>query len=408
MDSHNGHINTSSGPVLDRRIFIGAAGIVVALAAFAGMRGLMGCSGSGRESLELFVSDRTPDECVQELVGRLETSSGVVNLTMFSDGEMDESAWRSAASGSSSWVVFGACDSDARILSGLDCHDWANEAYGVQDALAFSFGDGPLQAFPIEGNLGMLLCNMDLLESVGAGTSSSASSLAEVCSLLRASGIKPFALEQVDANSESVNLVLDAVLASVSGSVGVQAELTDEEIAACAASVLRCGKNEEGGSAFATREEALRGFESGDAAMLILSSDELDCLSNIGFSCMATSIPMVFAGEVSAFKPTRSVVCSSQLSEDACSVVLDYLMSKNEGELLSDAGGMSSIRNDSQGMTFKDLPDSIYLGVGPAVLVEGSSFDDTVRQGYVERIFTMWNQGESDWDSYMDEVGVAL
>ena len=59
-------------------------------------------------------------------------------------------------------------------------------------------------------------------------------------------------------------------------------------------------------------------------------------------------------------------------------------------------------------MTFKDLPDSIYLGVGPAVLVEGSSFDDTVRQGYVERIFTMWNQGESDWDSYMDEVGVAL
>ena len=407
MYSHNGHINTPSGPVVDRRLFLGTTGIIVAVVTIGGVCNLVNCSGS-RDSLDLYVSDRIPDSQVYELFTQLEACPVAVNLTRFSDGEMDESAWRTVATRSSSWLVFGASDSDARILSGLDCHDWTDEVLGNQDAFSFAFYSGSLQALPIEGNLGMLLCNMDLLRSAGAGAPASVSGLAQTCSLLGASGIEPLALEGIEVDSTSVSLALDAALASIAGSDGVTFELTDEQIAVCAASVLHCGRKEGGASAFTSRDEALRAFGSGDAAMLLISSCEFDQLSNVDFSCLAVSIPMIFAHEISSFRPTSSVVCSSGVPENARSTVLSFLLSKNDGELLTDTGSTAAVRNGSQGITVKGLPDSVYLGVGPAVLIGDASLNESSRRGYCEQICAMWDREEDDWSSYVDEVGVAL
>lgn len=398
------HTNVSRSPLLNRRAFLGIAGVAVACCGFVGVRGCIGSQSA--DSVDIKVSDAVSSGVADGFVKQIETVCGTASASSFSDSQMDVEKWKSVSTGDRPWIVFGAGAEGASALSKLDCHDWADQARDFQDLLSFAFNDASLCAFPLEGDVGMLLCNKTLLDSIGVGCPSDVDELVEISSILREAGIEPIALEKVDVNSVSLDLALDASIAFWTCTDYLVPESQDEAISTIAASVLRCGKTSEGASPFETREEALRAFEEGKAAMVLISSGDIPLLLNSGQSCYAFAIPTLSSDGVPALRATRSIVCSTKLSESAYTPVMEWLQRVAVDGVSGRSGTVGPFRNDEGGLTFKDLPESVSLSLMPPVLLDGDALDESMRQSWRERIVALWNQQDIEPISYTNEKEV--
>ncbi len=399
--------NIPHGVVMGRRELLArAAAIAVGCGALGvGVHEVVAAKRS--ENLELYVESSVSDERAEQLAERLRTTFRNVNLTTFTVEEMDSDAWKSLAARDISWLVFGANEQGTAALAELDCHNWAGDAKEIGDTLAFSFDeDMTMHAFPVEGSLGMLLCNMDLLDSVGAGTASDVDGFAEVCDYLTESGIEPLALERVTADSVSVGLALDASLAYWASDGVPQPESVDEATSLLAASILRCGRRADGTSSAETREDALSLFREGKAAMIFVSSAEFGSLEDLGFSCVSISIPSLSSEGISVFRPTKSVVCSSNLPERAHSTMFEWLAGDADASVTGVAGSVASMTNEEGGFVVKDLPGSVLLSMGPGVLFDGNELEASERQSCCEKTVALCGQEEIGRITYADEVEV--
>lgn len=399
--------NIPHGVVMGRRELVVRA---AAIAVGCGALGVGVCevvAAKRSENLELYVESSISDERAEQLAERLRTTFRNVNLTMFTVEEMDSDAWKSLAARDKSWLVFGANEQGTAALVELDCHDWTGDAKEIGDTLAFSFDeDVTMHAFPVEGSLGMLLCNMDLLNSVGAGTASDVDGLMEVCAYLTESGIEPLALERVVADSASVGLALDAALAYWASDGVPQPESVDKATSLLAASILRCGRRTDGASSAEMREDAISLFKEGKAAMIFVSSVELGLLEDLDFPCLSLSIPSLSSEGMSVFRPVKSVVCSSNLPDRACSSVLEWLSGDAAAGVTGAMGSVASVTDEEGGIVIKDLPNSVLLGMGPVVLLDGNELEDAERQSYCEKIAAIWGQDEIDRITYAEEMEV--
>ncbi len=396
------HKNAPSGPVIDRRVFIAVAGVAVAGCAFAGIRG---CVAGSSDSIDVIASDAISSKLVNDLAEKMGSIFRDVNLTVLSDADMSAGKLVSRVSGSRSWLVFGANEESANALASLECLDWIAWATNLQDSLAFTFDGSPLRAFPLEGDIGMLLCNKSLLDSAGVGTTSNVDELAYICTFLAEAGIEPLALDAVDAGSRSLNLCLDASLAYWSSAEHPEPESLDEAVAVLAASALRCGRREDGSTPFETREDALLAFKEGDAAMIFASSSEFGALGDIDFPCLCVPIPTLSGDASPVLRPARSVVCSAKLPEEACTAVLNCLQSSDGAGA---AGMLAPFRNESGGLTMAGLPATASVSIMPPNLIDGDVLDGSARQGYQERIVALWNQDEIEPIAYANEVEVEI
>ncbi len=396
------HANSPKGPVIDRRIFLVLAGVVASGCAVAGVKVLV--DGKSAESIDVLASDAVSGDLLDSIIEELGALFRDVNLSVLSDSEMD-GRLSSMASGSRPWLVIGADEERVNAFSDLDCRDWADMAASLQESLAFSLGSPFLSAFPMEGDVGLLLCNKELLDSAGVGTTSNVDDFASICTCLSDSDVEPLALEKVNADSSSLSICLDASLAYWSSAEGAEPESLDEAVAILAANALRCGKREDGSAPFETREDALNAFKEGRAAMVFASSTEAAALGDIDFSCLCVPIPTVSDDAPPALRPTRSVVCSSMLDEDACTAVLECLQRAGG---VGASGTLAPFRNESGGLTVVDLPETATLSIMPPVLLDSNVLDDQERQGYQERIVTLWSQADNESITYEDGAEVDV
>ncbi len=399
------HVNVPQRRVVDRRTFLAIAGTV---AGCAGLGVVFGSVKANRDqTIEVFASQATQDDCVNGLLEQLSAVYANVTVTRFASDEMDSAKWASTMSDDRLWLVIGADKDDEAALLELDCYDWTAQAQACGDLLAFDLGSEALRSFPLEGEVGMLLCNKDLLDKAGVGTPSTVYDLADICVFLIQAGIEPLALEPMDASSASLNVALDASLAFWASDQSPQPEDREEAIPTLAALAVIGGRMNDGTSLAKTRGGALRAFRKGKAAMAFLASSELDALGDLGFPCYALSIPTLSADGISVFRPTRSIVCSSRLSDDACASVLSYLrQSAGDSDALAGAGAMSAFRNESGGVTFSSLPDSMTLSIMPPVMPDTGTLDSSNRQSYLERAVSLWGKKKIGSISYADEVEV--
>lgn len=398
------HTNVSRSPLLNRRAFLGIAGVAVACCGFVGVRGCIGSQSA--DSVDIKVSDAVPSGVADGFVKQIETVCGTASISSFSDSQMDVEKWKSVSTGDRPWIIFGAGAEGASALSKLDCHDWADQSRDFQDLLSFTFDDAPLRAFPLEGYVGMLLCNKTLLDSIGVGCPSDVDELVEISSILREAGIEPIALEEVGVDSASLDLALDASIAYWTCAVHQEPESFDEAISTLAASVLRCGKTPDGATPFETREDALRAFKEGRAAMALVSSRDIVSLLDGDFPCYAFAIPTLSSDGIPVLRATSSIVCSPKLPDSAFAPVMEWLQRVAVDGVSGGSGTVGPFRNDDGGLTFKDLPESVSLSLMPPVLVDHDVLDGSMRQGYRERIVALWNQQEAEPISYTNEKEV--
>ncbi len=307
-------------------------------------------------------------------------------------------------SSSRPWLVVGADDEGVSALSDLDCRDWSDIVADRRKSLAFSLGASSLTAFPLEGDIGLLLCNKDLLDSAGVGTTSSVDDFAFVCTCLAEAGIEPLALEKVDADSRSLALCLDASIAYWSSAEDIKPKSLGKAVAILAATALRCGKKEDGSAPFETREDALAAFKEGKAAMIFASSTEAAALGDIDFSCLCVSVPTLSDDARPVLRPTRSIACSSQLGEDACTAVLDCLKSAGSGT----SGTLAPFRNKDGGLTIADLPEKATLSCMPPILLGSDLLDGKKRKSYRKQILDLWSQEDIESIAYEDETEVDV